>query len=187
MDNSQLGNNQELLSFISAVSAVIGTIVIGLLTYLILRFTATPRIRIRYRGEEETGRQTFESGERVNLQLSLDNVGRFYAKPASTNTELYLNFESAFDLIEARYGSVLELVEASVRRGKNNSKYIMVKGIHLFYGEPGEDVLLDVKMPSDPGIHRFWVSVFSDQVDHGVHRFEIRIIEEETSEASSNT
>lgn len=152
----------------------------GYLSWRALVFAAEPRIDVGYLGDEKTGRTDFVTNEEISVKFQLRNVGWWYAKPASTNTEFFLNFDPAFSLIRARYGSQLELAEETVRRGKNDSEYFWVKGIHLYYGEPSEEIVVDTITPKEPGRYDCWISAFSEQTAHGVFRFAINVEAEES-------
>ena len=95
-------------------------------------------------------------------------------RSAATNLRLYVNFDSLLEPISLKYGSQLERLEQHVhvvRRGKRNSKYMKASGIQLFFGEPGEEVEIEVKLPAEAGRHRCWVSGYSDEGDCGIYEF----------------
>ena len=117
------------------------------LAFLAVRFTAKPRIKITLAGEKDTHRLEFTPGETVDLLFVLTNIGYWYAHPTALDNTCYLNFDPRFELIEAKYGSILENSETNVRRGKNNCQYLKVSGIQLSYGEPGELILALISRP----------------------------------------
>ena len=162
----------ELSNFLVAVINMVASVYVA---FLALRFTARPRIRISFSRDTERHLSTFAPGERVELMFTLTNIGHWFAHPAALSNTLYLNFDTAFEPIEARYGSALEFSTNEVRRGKNNCKYLKVSGIHLFYGEPGELVVITTTMPAAPGTYEFWVASMSSGGDHGVQRFHLTV------------
>lgn len=87
-----------------------------------------------------------------------------------------MNVDPAFDLQYADYGSNLEYHEDKVRRGKENSKYVIVKGIHLYPGEVGEDIELAVTAPKEAGTYSIWITASCDQCDHGTFKYPISVI-----------
>lgn len=156
----------------SLVVSTASSIFLGYLAFLTLKFTAQPRLKIRILSESTRPVETvFACGERVVLHFNISNVGRWYAKPVATHIRLYFNFDPQCEPIEIRYGSTLEKTESNVRWGKAYSRYLKISGIHLSYGEFGEETEVVVKMPAKPGSYKCWVSAFCDQGGCGVHRF----------------
>jgi hypothetical protein len=164
------------ISILSLLFSVVTAVFMAIMTVLGLRFAAKPRIRIGMK--LSTGKKLeMTAGEEATISFHMKNVGRFYAKPAANGVRLYLNFDPSFEVLRARYGSALQLTESEVHRGKENSKYLKVAGIQLFYGESGEDVQVDLKAPSSPNTYKVWVAALCDNCDLGIHRFEITVIE----------
>ena len=147
----------------------------GYLSWRALVFAAVPRIEIEYLGDEKSARMDFGPREKCSLRFRLRNVGWWYARPASTNTEFFLAFDPAFSLVRARYGSQLELFEETVRQGKDKSRYLWVKGIHLYYGEPSEEIVVDAVTPEEPRAYDCWISSLSEQTAYGVYRYSVTI------------
>jgi len=169
------------VSFFLNIAAFVVTIYVaiftGFLSWRALVFAALPRIDISYLGESTTAEKIFNTNESATLRFSITNIGWWYAKPASTNTKLYVNFDSSFDPKVVHYGSNLELVVDLIQRGKRNSKYFILRGIHLYYAEIGDNVDIDVQMPEHPGRYPVWITATSDQCDHGTFQFEVEVKE----------
>jgi len=176
----------RLISILSLVVTTLLTCFVGYLTYLTLRFTTKPRLRISLRHLDE--QRVYKAGEVAKLRFYIENIGYWYGQPAATNVRLYVNFEPAFEPIGLGFGSQMEIAEENVRRGKGGSKFLRAKGIHLFSSEPGEEVEATVRMPSEAGRYRCWLSAFSDQGDCGVHEFDISVarLSGETAESSKS-
>lgn len=163
-----------LISIVNLVVSILTSGFIGYITFLTLRFTAKPLVRFGIRSEHDG--LMFNAEEVAKLWLHCENVGRWYAKPAATNLRLYLNFDPVLDPRSLKYGSQFERLEQhvhEVRRGKRNSKYMKAGGIQLFFGEPGEEVEIEVKMPSHSGRHLCWVAGYCDEGDCGIYEFVI--------------
>jgi len=150
-----------VISIINLVVSTLTSIFIGYITFLTLRFTAKPLVRFEIRSTVPA--LTFDAGSLAKLWLHCENVGRWYARPAATNLRLYVNFDSQLERLEQHVHVV--------RRGKRNSKYMKASGIQLFFGEPGEEVEIEVKLPAEAGRHRCWVSGYSDEGDCGIYEF----------------
>ncbi|MCK4821456.1 hypothetical protein KA005_37165, partial [bacterium] len=149
----------QKISLASLVINFISFVFLGVIAFLTLRFTAKPKLKIGLKDVEKIqGSYLFGSGQIAKLRFYLSNKGHFYAKPAIINVLLYINFHPSFDPIKANYGSVLELDTNEVHRGKHNSKYLVASGIKLYHKEPGEEVVVQVKTPSDSGIYKCWIA-----------------------------
>ncbi len=170
-----IGNISFFLNIAAFVVTIYVALFTGFLSWRALVFAALPRIDINYLGEAPAGRKGFHPKENVVVRFSLVNIGWWYAKPASTNTKLYLNFDPAFNPKTVHYGSNLELTVNQILRGKHNSKYFIIRGVHLYYAEIGEDIDIDVKMPKSSGKYPIWITARSDECDHGTFRFEIDV------------
>lgn len=154
----------------------ISFIILGIIAFLTLKFTAKPKLKISLEDHEKIqGQYWFLSDTTVSQIFCLKNVGHLYAKPAIINLKLYINYESTFELIGVKYGSILELESSEVRRGKNNSKYLTVAGIKLYHKEPIEQVVVNVKMPKQSGTYDCWISARMNEYDLGTHNFKIKI------------
>lgn len=176
--NQGFASQSEIGLLLSAAGLIVTMYVAlftGFLSWQALVFAALPRIDIEYRGESNTGRTVFQPSETVVIRFSLRNVGWWYAKPASTNTKLFLNVHQSIEPKTVRYGSNLELAETEARRGKEDSKYFVVDGICLFPTEAAEEVEVAVVMPCHPGTYPIWISCQSDQCDHGTFRYEVLV------------
>lgn len=165
------------IDIISLFLDFISFIFLGIIAFLTLRFTAKPKLKIFLDGFEKIqGQYWFPSDKIASHIFCLKNVGHLYAKPAIINLTLYINYEPAFELIGVKYGSILELENSEVRRGKNNSKYLSVTGIKLYHKEPSEKVIVNVKMPKQSGIYICWISARMNEYDLGVHNFKIKVL-----------
>lgn len=170
--------DDKVISIISLLFTIITTFFIIYLTILTLEISAKPKLEILLKNNRK-----FYPGEEVKLTYHLQNIGRYmfgvrfsifrYGKTAAKNVLLYINFDPSFELHEIRYGSTLEKMDTNVFRGKNNCKYMIAKGIHLTYIEPGEDIESKVKMPDTEGNYSSWIAAFSEEGDCGVHKFKI--------------
>ncbi len=163
-----------LVSILNLVISILTSFFIGYITFLTLRFTAKPLVKFTIRGERKE--LVFNTREIAKLWLHCENVGRWYARPAATNLRLYVNFDPVLEPISLKYGSQLERLEEKVhevRRGKRNAKYMKAAGIQLFFGEPGEEVEIEVQMPNRSGGHRCWVAGYCDEGDCGIYEFTI--------------
>ncbi|MBU0966837.1 MAG: hypothetical protein KKA54_10730 [Proteobacteria bacterium] len=116
------------------------------------------------------------SEKKIEQRFSLINVGHIYASPAIINAKLYINYDSEFEMFNAKFGSSLELESSKVRRGKNNCKYITVSGMNLYHSEPAEQVVIEIKTPVKPGVYKCWISAKMNETDLGVHKFKIKIL-----------
>jgi len=151
------------------------SISIIMLTYLMLKFQAKPKVNIRFKNGRR--RIKLHADEKATLRFHAVNVGHWYsAKPAATNVMLWVNFEPSFEPIEIRYGSVLERKSRGLHLGKRGSKYLVASGIYLFHQEAGEDFEVDVKMPDKEGMYQLWIPIHSDQGDCGVNKFKVKIL-----------
>ena len=161
---------------IAVASLIVSTVTsafVAYLSFLMLRFSARPKLRIHLVGSE--ARIAFLPEKTIRLKVYLENVGYWYAKPRARNTRAYWNFHPTFGLKQIRFGSDLEKSDSNVRRGKGGSKFLKADGIHLSAGEPGEYIEAEVVTPSRPGSYRSWVSAYCDEGDCGVHDFLIEI------------
>ena len=168
-----------ILNIVSLIFLVASSIFLGLFTFLMLKFSAKPKLRVKVSPKDGENRLIFYESEKSTLRFYIENVGHWYAKPAATNVVLWVNFEPAFKPTKIRYGSALGKEDQTVRSGKGtrkgNSKYLKATGIYLFHEERGEAVEVDVEMPIEKGLYRFWLAAHSDQGDCGVHKFQLKI------------
>jgi hypothetical protein len=165
------------ISIITALGSAITSLLVAFLTFLILKFQAKPKLRIRlkHRGR----RIRFVANETATLRFHIENAGHWYsAKPAATNVILWVNFEELFEPIELRYGADLAKRNYNVRSSEQGNKWLRANGIHLFHQEAGEDIEVIVKMPEETGRYRVWVAAHSDQGDCGVHKFQLDITDQ---------
>lgn len=114
-------------------------------------------------------------GKDIELKFYLLNKGHFYAKPAIIDMTLYVNFDPSFEPLSVRYGSILELESKEIHRGKNSSKYLVVTGVKLYHKEPGEHILVKVRIPDAEGVYPCWISARADHDDLGYHHFPLKI------------
>jgi hypothetical protein len=170
-DEVNLALNIASLSF-----AVYISLFTGYLSWRALVFAAVPRIDIEYLGDEKTGSTDLFTNEKSSIRFQVSNVGWWYARPASTNTEFFLNFGPEFSLKRARYGSQLELVQETIHPGKANGHYFWVTGIHLYHGEAPEEIAVDLTTPKQAGQYVCRISAFSEQTTYGVFPFVINVV-----------
>lgn len=164
------------INIITALASAITSIFVAFLTFLILKFEAKPKLKIRL--ENEGRKIRFHVNQRVTLTFHLENVGHWYsAKPAATNIILWVNFEQAFKPIELRYGAAFEKRDQNIKSSKQGNKWLRASRIHLFHQEAGEDIEVLLKMPEEKGRYRIWVTAYSDEGDCGVHKFWVKITE----------
>ncbi len=141
------------------------------LTWIMLRFTIKPKVRIRLIENHH-----FISSKTYIMTFEVKNVGyRFYGKPPATGITAWVNVQEAFYPIKVRHGSNLEIENLEVRRGKENSKYFKVENINLFYEEPPELIELTAKMPKKKGKYLLWISLSSVQGGYTVFRKRIKV------------
>lgn len=166
-----------ILDIVSLVFLVITSAFMVLLTFLILSFSAKPKLKVSLK--EGRKKLEFVKGEKKAIRFHIENAGHWYAKPAATNVTLYVNFEQPLEPVKIRYGSTLEKEDQNVLLGKDNSKYLKATGIFLFHEEPGEDVEVQVVAPSKKrGQHRIWIAAYSDEGSCGVHTFCLEVVDE---------
>ena len=156
---------------------VLSLIILGVIAYLTLQFTAKPKIHISLVNIEKIqGAYWLLSGNSYILKFRLINIGRFYAKHATSLTKVYVNFDNEFEISKLFFGSNLELESHDVFRGKGNSKYCVAKNIQLFHGEGHEDIDIEIMTPKFPGIYKCWLAVRAENCDHGIHVFKLKIL-----------
>jgi len=166
----------DVLNLLSLIVAVISLVFLGYLTFVMLQFTARPKLRVTLQTRPSSQRRTFAPSQQLTLRFLLENTGYWFAHPAARNANVYVNFSPEFQPTTIRYGSTLERLNRNLRIGKEHSKYLKADAIHLFHGEPGEPVEVDVTMPELPGRYRCWVTVYTDQGGCGVHRFGMAVV-----------
>ena len=133
-------------------------------------------IRKRFlRGKPLLIADCLDPGETAILRFKMENVGRIIAKPASTDTVFYVNLDQEFDLHVARFGSNLERCTYEQRFGKGMSRYFKVDGIHLFYDEKPEYVMVRVTAPKQPADYTIRIAAMSKQCDHATFSFRVRV------------
>lgn len=164
-----------ILEIISVGAQVISTVFIGYISFMMLSFATKPKLKMTLLSS--TYERHFIPKQVAKIRIYIENVGRWYGKPAATSVRFYVNFPPIFDPIRIKFGSTLECIEENVGRGKGNSKYLKASGIHLFPGEPGEEIEVEVEMPNEAGYHPFWVTAHSDQGDFGVVNFDIPVFQ----------
>jgi len=174
--------SQERIGLAVSVFALVVSIYVaifsGFISWKALVFGALPRIDVSLYGLSGKTTDYLVAGKPSTLRFKLKNIGWWYAKPASTNTKCYVNVDPAFDLKHAIYGSNLELCENEVRRGKRKSKYLIIRGIHLYPGEC-EDIEVAVMAPAEPGAYDVWITATCEQCDHGTFQFPTKVVLED--------
>ena len=151
---------------LSGLFTIFSGLVVVYLTFVILRFTAKPRLRVSLYPE----RQDLIAGQTVHLRMRIENRGYWYARPAATNLWVFVNFPAAFLPRQIRYGSDRKLSSDAVRVGKGNTRYVIATGINLFHEEPGEHIEIDVRLPDRAGKYVCRVAIHTDRGDDcGVH------------------
>lgn len=122
---------------------VVSAVIIIFLTFIILKFTARPKVKIRFKnGKKE---EEIFIGQEKNLIIHVENQGHCYAKPAARNTVFDVNFDPVFvELIKLEYGTAPPREDTKVKDGKGG-KFLSAEGIYLFHEQPGEDFTVTVK------------------------------------------
>ena len=164
------------LDIVRFVFEIISTIVMIYLTFIVTKFTAKPKLKIRFKnGKKEA---EFGAGKKATLKLYVENQGHWYAaKPAARKTALYVNFPPIFEPIEIRYGSNLEKSNRKVKIGKGGRKYLKTEEIiYLFYEEPGEEIEIDVKMPQIEGRYPIEIAAYSEEGSCGFQRLWLKVV-----------
>ena len=138
------------LSFVTATSA-------SYLAFAALVHSARPRASVVLVGPTSSN-----PGERVMYVIVFKNRGYWYAKPMIVNMTIYINFDSMFDLMEMRSGSLQQNISTHVKIGKGNMKYFKSKGMHLSFAEDAEEIHVVAQTPKEPGVYRLKVSAFSE-------------------------
>ena len=183
----------------SLILAFISLIILGYIAFKTMQYTAKPNLTVKILGDISLSFERarpfsrwrwrpsrchwLKRSETAVLKFALRNKGHWYAKPAIVVHELYVNFDSRFDLLGAEYGSALErtLVKRDGRLGKRdargfNSKYFQFSDIHLFHGEPNEEVHIKLDAPAEPGLYECWVSATTRSEAFRVHRFTLKVV-----------
>ena len=169
--------DQNIISAISCLIDFLSFLILGIIAYLTLKYTAKPKLKIILVDLEKLlGSYWIRSGNDVELKFCLLNKGHLYVKPAIIDMTLYINFDPSFEPISVKYGSVLELESKEIYRGKNNSKYLIVTGVKLYHKEPPEYILVKVRTPNDEGIYRCWISARAGHDDLGYHDFMLKVL-----------
>jgi hypothetical protein len=137
------------LSFVTAVSA-------SYLAFAALAHSARPRASVTL------SPIIAHVAERLTLVFVFKNRGYWYAKPIIVNMTIYINFDSAFDLVEMRSGSSQQNINTEAKSGKGHMKYFKSKGMHLSFGEDGEEIHIVAQAPKKPGRYKLKVSAFSE-------------------------
>ena len=111
---------------------IIFTIVIIYLTVVTVKFTAKPKLKVRFvdfptllEGSSEDVQKLYDAvssarakftkekevraGEETTLTFYVENVGHWYAaKPAARKVVIYVNFPAEFEPLELRFGYPME-------------------------------------------------------------------------------
>jgi len=99
---------ESVVDIVSLIFLVVSSSFLGLLTFLMLKSSAKPKLRVKVspKDGDEKGKLIFHQGQISTLRFYIENVGHWYAaKPAASNIILWINFESAFKPTKIRYGS----------------------------------------------------------------------------------
>ena len=186
----------SVFSLLTAIFALI-------IAVIMLRFQAPPKIRITLecyrsdlqrcdrlprmqrfvnrlhrtvrRHEPQLTAERLDAGQAAILRFKMENMGRLYVKPACTDTEFYVNLDCCFGLHVARFGSNLERCTFEQRFGKGMSRYFKVDGVHLFYDEDPECIVVRVTAPQIPGDYAIWIAAKSKQCEHAIFPFRVRV------------
>lgn len=169
----EVGLTLEIASF---ALLVITSILMAVLAFLALSFSAKPKLKLSLRDGGK--RIKLMKGERRVVRFYAENVGHWYARPAARNVILYVSFQQPIEPIGIRYGSNLEKVNRNASPGKANSKYLKATGVFLFHEEPGEEVEVDVIAPTRSGLYYMWISAHADEGGCGIHRFRVEVLDD---------
>ena len=164
------------LAIIGLIVDCLGLFVSAYLAFIALQFTAKPRIKVLFKGENGTGRESFEPSEHISLAFEASNIGYWYAKPAALETLFYFNFEPQFDLLKLSSATSIERIEEQVRVGKGGYKYLAIDGVQLFADEPSEILIVEVITPPSPGLYPIRVTSTSLNGDHKVSFFQLKVL-----------
>lgn len=159
MDLAVLGTMTTLL--IAAVAAYFA--------FLQARSAAKPRIVISLLDS-----RAFSPGEEVRLTVNLRNRPYLYAAPTARNVCAFVNVDPIITPLTLRFGSALSNVDAQVKVGKNNSRYLQATGIMLLPGQ-SESLELHAKMPTIEGRYRFWLDVLADEGANATFRTRLEV------------
>ena len=168
----ELDKVAAVINLAIAVATVSLTLITAWLTLIILRLTAKPSIGVRMHKHHE-----FICGSEVDVVFSVYNKGRWYGHPPATGVRIYVNVPPAFLPIRLRYGSTLQKEDSDVKIGKGLQKYLRAKEIGLFFEEPGEDLVLSLRLPDSPGRFGLRLTANSEQGGYSVSRFKVRCIQ----------
>ncbi len=167
----------KLIDVLSLSLNFVSFVVLALIAFLTLKYTAKPKIKIKMVGIERIkGTYWMLADNVMEHKFVLLNVGHFYAKPAIINAKFYTNYDPEFEMFSARFGSALEIESSKIRRGKNNSKYITISGVSLYQSEPPEYVTVQIRTPIKPGIYNCWISAKMNETDLGTHKFKMKVL-----------
>lgn len=198
VDKEFLDYSSSLSSIGSFLISILSLFVLTYIAFKTLQYTAKPNLRITLTGKriftigkiqnrkKKRSRPIFSykftSDEKVTLQFVFENIGHWFAKPAIVINELYFNFANQFELQNVKYGSALEREKTimDVCLGKKddsglNCKYFQIADIHLFYGEPCEEVRVELITPQEPGIYRCWISAKTKDASFNVKTFYFKV------------
>lgn len=168
----------RMINIISMVLSAITSLFAGYIAFVTLRLTATPRVRIDFlNAKGGNNRPSFKAQSQKMLKFSITNAGHWYAKPPALRIHMFISFEPGCSPTAVRYGSVQEIRNTDVKIGIGRRPYLEASGISVFYGEPGEEFLIEATMPRKSGTYRCWIAAScGDRIGLGLHQFEFEVV-----------
>jgi hypothetical protein len=158
-------------NIISLIFNIITTMVVVYLTLLALKHTAKPKIKIIWTNKN----LCFTTSTCYQLLFNLLNTGHWYGRPAAKNIVFYFAFLPPIELNKIKFGSSLEKENTKVLKGKGDSIYLKVEGVHLMYSEPSEKIELSLTTPETPGKHNFWITACSEDGVFDIFRYQFNV------------
>lgn len=149
------------------VGTILNTIIAVLvlyLTYLAVKFTAKPKIRVTFVNSNNKREIKQLPGCFCVIRLYIENVGHWFsAKPAASNIQAWINLPSLFKLVYLRYGANLDKVDFKEKSAKGGIKYLRADEITLFHEEPGEYLELGLITPKKEGEYELFIPIYANE------------------------
>ncbi len=143
------------LTVLSMLTTLLIAALAAYFAFLQARSAAKPRIVISLLDD-----RSFAPGEEVHLSVNLRNRRYLYAAPTASKVCVYVNVDPTVTPLRLRFGSALSNVDAEVKVGKDNSRYLEAAGIVLLPGQ-SENLEFHAKMPTIEGRYRLWLDVLA--------------------------
>jgi hypothetical protein len=163
------------LEKLSDLSSIVTALMALGLAWLALRFTAKPKVRIRHLSPLTAG-----VSESKSLDFRLENVGHLLlGRPPATNVRVWVNMHPELEPISLLSGAMLEHETREIKRGKGKSKYLSLKEAVLVYGEPGEEIRVDLQTPSTSGTYPIWLTLVTAEGAQAIYRINLDVVASE--------